>query len=114
MRPWQAHLILGGVGTGLGFSLRPVPARYPPYPPPTHPALTCSTHPELPFGPSPFFPSSLPALGPLPMGPENLTPGAMWQPYGGESTNSSPAMLAIHWETWPQNITQKSLNLFVG
>lgn len=48
------------------------------------------------------------------MGPENLTPGAVWLPYGGESTNSSLAMLAIRRETWPQIVTQKSLNLFVG
>lgn len=68
-------------------------------------------HPELPLDPSPFFQSSLPALGPLPMGPENLTPGAVRPPYGEESTSSSLAMVVILWGPEPQDSTQQRLKV---
>jgi hypothetical protein len=47
------------------------------------------THPGLPLGPCPFSTSYLPALGPLPTGPEHLIPGTVMPPYSGESTGSS-------------------------
>lgn len=56
-----------------------------------HPqVLTCWSkfHPHLwsALGPSPFSAANLPALCPLPTGPENLIPGKVRPPYGGEST----------------------------
>lgn len=56
--------------------------------------------PTLPQGPSQFTTSNLPALCTLPREPENLLPGKVRPPYGGESTCSSPSYAARSLGTW--------------
>lgn len=100
---------LGRVGTRLrllpGLCLLgcPLSPRYPPV------AVTPTL--GLPLGPSPFSVSNLPALGPLPTGPENLIPGKVRPPCGGESTVLVPALLLPLWEPGPQNVTWQGLSL---